>query len=83
MKISSALLQILNKTYEPSSMINLTFRGNDLAIKTNEDGEAILLFIGKLTGEGTVKGERYARRLKKDEQGNTVKDHWELKGKAS
>ncbi|WP_256013524.1 hypothetical protein [Desertivirga xinjiangensis] len=64
-------------------MINLTFKGNDLAIKTNEDGEAILLFIGKLTSEGTVKGERYARRLKKDDKGNVIKDHWELKGKAS
>jgi len=36
-----------------------------------------------MTESGSIKGERYARTLKKDSQGNLIKDHWELKGKAS
>ncbi|WP_207427179.1 hypothetical protein [Pedobacter sp. SYSU D00535] len=83
MKLSEDLLKLLSKTYEPSTMINSTFKGYDLAFKTNEEGLPILLFMGKMTEKGSVKGERYARTLKKDRDGNTIKDHWELKGKAS
>jgi len=83
MKLGEPILKILNKTYEPSSMINTTFKDYDLAFKTNEEGLPILLFMGKMTESGSIKGERYARTLKKDSQGNLIKDHWELKGKAS
>jgi hypothetical protein len=54
-----------------------------LSFRTDEDGNAILLFIGKKTEAGTIKGERYARTLKKDREGKIFKDHWELKGKAT
>ncbi|WP_207535097.1 hypothetical protein [Desertivirga arenae] len=83
MALNDGLLKLLNKTYEPSAMINSVYKGNDLAFKTNEEGLPILLFIGKLDNKGQVKGERYTRRLAKDEQGKIIKDHWELKGKAS
>jgi hypothetical protein len=83
MALSEGLIKILNKTYEPSAMVNSEFKGNDLAFKTNEEGLPILLFIGKLDDTGQIKGERYARRLAKDAKGNIVKDHWELKGKAT
>jgi hypothetical protein len=33
--------------------------------------------------QGKIKGERYARTLKYDREGNLIKDHWELKGKAT
>lgn len=81
MKIGDALLKKLNKKYEASSMVALKFRGYDLAMKTDEDGNPIVLFIGKADKEGRIKGDRYARRLLKDAQGNILKDHWDYKGK--
>jgi len=33
--------------------------------------------------DGSIKGERYVRTLKHDKEGKIIKDHWELKGKAS
>lgn len=83
MKLSEPLIKILAKMYEPSSMINSSYKGNDIALKTDAEGNAVLLFIGKATEKGTIKGERYARTLKKDKDGNIIKDHWELKGKAT
>jgi hypothetical protein len=83
MKPLEGLSKILDKTYEPSTMISTTFKGNDLAFKTNEEGLPKLLFIGTMNEKGTIKGERYTRRLAKDDSGKTIKDHWELKGKAS
>lgn len=83
MKLSDELLKILSKIYEPSSMTSMQFKGKDVAFKTDEEGRPILLFIGELTGAGTIKGERYARRLAFDKAGNLLKDHWEQKGKAS
>ena len=83
MKLGTELLDLLSKKYTPKGMINLKFKGNDLAIKTDEDGNPVLLFLGKLNDQGQVVGSRYARTLKKDLEGNIYKDHWELKGKAS
>jgi hypothetical protein len=83
MKLSDDLIKKLAKTYEPSTLIQDSFRGNDIAFKTDADGNAIQLFVGKRTQDGTIKGERYARTLKRDTNGNLIKDHWEAKGKAS
>jgi hypothetical protein len=79
--IGEPLLKKLNKLYEPSALINLKFKSYDLAIKTDEDGNPILLFIGKADKEGKIKGDRYARRLLKDHAGKIIKDHWDHKGK--
>lgn len=81
MKIGEPLLKILNKQYEPQSMVQLRFRGHDLAIKTDAEGNAAVLFIGKANTQGLIKGDRYARRLLKDAEGKVVKDHWDYKGK--
>lgn len=83
MKLAPDLLKLLNRRYEPQSMINKKFKGFDLVIKTDEEGNPVLLFLGKLDEKGQVKGSRYARTLKKDREGKIFKDHWELKGKAS
>lgn len=83
MKLSADLLKRLGKKYEPSVMVYDRFRGNDLAFKTDEDGNAIQLFIGKLKEDGTIKGERYARTLKHDKNGKPFKDHWDRKGKTN
>ena len=83
MPLNEDLRKKLAKFYEPSIMVELRYKGYDVALKTNEDGNAVQLFIGKKTEQGTIKGERYTRTLKKDKEGKIVKDHWELKGKAT
>jgi hypothetical protein len=83
MSLSYHLQLKLTKRYEPSSMVSMKYKGNDLTFKTDEEGNPIVLFIGKELPNGKIRGERYARRLKRDEKGNVIKDHWELKGKAS
>ena len=83
MKLADELQKKLNKLYEPSSLVQMKFRGNDIAFKTDEKGNAIVLFIGKMNAEGKIKGNRYTRVLKYDDKGNKIKDHWDLKGKAT
>ena len=83
MALGEDLQKKLSKKFEPSAMVETAYKGYDLAIKTDEEGNAVLLFIGKKTAQGTIKGERYARTLKKDREGKVFKDHWELKGKAT
>lgn len=83
MALSEDLQKKLGKTFESSSIVEMKYKGYDISFKTNEDGDAILLFIGKKTAQGTIKGERYSRTLKKDKEGKIFKDHWELKGKAT
>lgn len=81
MKIGYSLLRQLNKKYDPSTMVQRRFKGYDLAMKTDEEGNPVLLFIGTADEQGTIKGDRYARRLLKNEQGQVVKDHWDYKGR--
>lgn len=83
MKLSDDLIKILTKTFEPSTLIQDNFRGNAIAYKTDADGNAVQLFVGKRSEDGTIKGERYARTLKRNRAGTLIKDHWEDKGKAS
>ena len=83
MKLSDALIKKLSQSYPPSAMMNMVFKGNDLSFKTDEKGHAVLLLIGKRNAAGEIKGERYARTLKYDRSGQLIKDHWELKGKAT
>lgn len=82
MKIGPELKKKLSKTYEPSSMVQMEFKGNDLAFKTDPEGNPVVLFIGRKTDAGNIKGERFIRTLKKDAGGAIIKDHWDLKGKA-
>ncbi|HEX8461976.1 MAG TPA: hypothetical protein VF623_11120 [Segetibacter sp.] len=83
MALGEDLQKKISKKFEPSSTLEMKFKGYDLSFKTDEEGNAILLFIGKKTEAGTIRGERYARTLKKDREGKIFKDHWELKGKAT
>jgi hypothetical protein len=83
MKLSEELQKLLSKRYEPSSLIDMRFKGNDVSFKTDEEGNPVLLFIGARNSEGNIKGERYARTLKKDREGKIFKDHWELKGRST
>jgi hypothetical protein len=81
--LKEPILKVLNKTYEPLAMVELKFKRYDLAIKTDEQGRPILLFMGEKDVAGRIKGERYARRLVTDAEGKVVKDHWDHKGKAT
>lgn len=83
MKLKEPVLKILSKQYEPSAMVETTFKRYVLSMKTDEQGRPILLFIGQKDENGQIKGERYARRLKIAEDGTIIKDHWEHKGKAT
>lgn len=83
MALGEDLQKILAKKFEPSSTVQMKYKGYDLSFKTDDEGNAILLFIGKKAEQGTIKGERYNRTLKKDRAGKIFKDHWELKGKAT
>jgi hypothetical protein len=81
MKFGPQLLQLLSKTYEPSTMVETTFSCYDLTFKTDDKGRPVLLFIGKKDVKGKIKGERFARRLLNDDSGNIIKDYWDAKGK--
>jgi hypothetical protein len=83
MAIGVELEKKLKKKFEPSSMISMRYKNFDMMIRTDADGNAIQLFIGKANAEGTIKGERYTRTLKQDSTGKILKDHWEKKGRAS
>lgn len=83
MKLSDALIKKLGQAYAPSTVVDMAFKGNDLSFKTDENGNAVLLFIGKRNPDGNIKGERYARTLKYDRSGQLIKDHWERKGKST
>jgi hypothetical protein len=80
MPLGAAIQKILNKKYEPSSFIEKRFRDYDLGFKTDEEGNPVLLFLGKKTADGHIRGQRYARRLVKDPQGKLIRDHWDDKG---
>ena len=83
MALSAQLIKKLDQRYEVSSRIDLRYKGLDLSIKTNAEGFPVLLFIGQRNNEGVVKGDRYVRTLIFGDDGRKIKDHWELKGKAS
>lgn len=81
MKLNQLLLLKLSKKYEPSAMIDMKFKGKDLSVKTDNEGNPIVLFIGKMQDNGKIKGERYTRTLVRGADGYLMKDHWDLKGK--
>jgi len=80
MKLGERLLKHLNKKYEPSRMVAFRFGRYDVAMKTDEEGNPILAFVGKADERGIIKGDQYARRLLKDGAGMVIKDHWDYKG---
>lgn len=81
MVLGDEIFKILNKLYEPGRFIEMKFKRYDIGFKTDEAGRPVLLFIGQLDETGKIKGERFARRLKFDENGKVLKDHWDNKGK--
>lgn len=83
MELKEPVLKVLNKVYEPNSLIEKPFKRSHMAFKTDEMGRPVLLFLGERVADGKIKGERFTRRLKIDKDGKVIKDHWEHKGKAN
>lgn len=81
MAIGTELEKKLSKLYEPSSTLDLKFKGNDITIVTNKEGEAVTLFIGKRKDNNIITGERYSRRIIKDKEGKIIKSHWDNQGR--
>ncbi|RYZ19483.1 MAG: hypothetical protein EOO16_19830 [Chitinophagaceae bacterium] len=83
MKLGERLLKELNKKFAPSETRQLKAAGYDILVNTDELGNAIQAFIGRADPHGSIRGDRFARTLKYDWEGQLIKDHWERKGKAS
>lgn len=83
MALGEDLVKKLAKKFEADTMVRMRYKSYDLAIRTDKEGNAVQLFMGKANEEGVIKGDRYARTLKYDREGKLIKDHWERKGKAT
>ncbi len=83
MPLKPALLKKLAGTFPSNTMVPLHFHGLDAFIRIGPDGLAWQLFLGKLDTSGRIRGERYVRTYKLDPDGRVIKDHWDLKGRAS
>ncbi|MCD8738994.1 hypothetical protein LT679_00140 [Mucilaginibacter roseus] len=83
MKLGEEILKVLNKIYEPDTMVEKRFKRYDIAFKTDGYGRPILLFFGEKDERGHIKGERFARRLITAPDGTVIKDHWENKGRST
>ncbi|MGA0557927.1 hypothetical protein ACO2Q8_14815 [Larkinella sp. VNQ87] len=81
MKIGNRLLKHLTKKYEPSKLVSFRFGRYDVALKTDEEGNAVLAFVGQANEQGIIRGDQFTRRLVKDTSGAFIKDHWDYKGK--
>lgn len=81
--MGKALEAKMDKTYKPSSRIDMEFRGKDVTFYTNENGEPITLYIGRRKENGDIAGEVYSRRIKKRENGAIKESHWDNQGKVT
>lgn len=80
--LGEGVRKLLNKQYPALSINEITYRGRDIAFKTDNEGRPVLLFIGKKIAPGKIRGERYVRSMITTSEGK-LKDHWEKKGKAT
>ncbi len=83
MPLGDDLIRRISKKFGSSETISLRYRNYDVVLKTDADGNAKQMFIGKADANGNITGDRYIRVLKHDQEGNIIKDHWDRKGRAS
>ena len=81
MALSEVILKKINKVFAPNTWVEMQFRTYDIVLKTDDQGNAIQMFIGKMKEDGMIKGERYSRKIVKDKEGKIIKQHWDRKGK--
>lgn len=82
MKLAEKLVKLINRKYEPGTMVSLRFGQQDIRLRTDKEGNAAQMFIGK-EKEGVIRGDRYSRTIITNREGQLLKDYWERKGKAS
>ena len=73
----------LNKILTPNAHIEDHYKNLDLTILTNENGEAVTLYIGKRKENGKIAGEVFYRKIKKRENNIITESHWDNQGKVS
>jgi hypothetical protein len=83
MSLGPDLVKKISRKHEPSALVPMRFRNYDLLLRTDEQGNAVQLFIGKSDHKGRIKGERYVRNMVFDREGKLIKDHWDRKGKTN
>ena len=83
MELQESIRKILSKKYKPSSVIETRHERYDIAIKTDREGDPMVLLMGRKDEKGHIRGERFTRRLKQTLNGNIIKDRWEHKGQTS
>lgn len=84
MALGPKLIEKLNKVYAPDSRLDLNYHGKDLTLITNALGEPVTLFIGSRQEDGAISGERYVRKIIRDQNTNKIqRSHWDLKGKVT
>lgn len=83
MALGEKILKKINRKFNPSDTITFHYLSYDFLLKTNAEGNAIQMFMGRANEQGMIKGDRYARTMKFDRDGTLIKDHWERKGKAT
>jgi hypothetical protein len=83
MSLKPGLLKKLAQLYPPNELVQFQFKGLSAAVRIGPDGRAWQLFLGKLDPNGRIRGERYVRTYKEGPDGKVIKDHWDLKGRAS
>lgn len=81
MSLGEKLIKKLEKPFPPKARIDDVFKGNDYTLLTNDNGEAVSLYIGKRKENGDIKGEYYTRKIIKDSSGKIIKNHWDNKGR--
>lgn len=81
MKLGGEILKLLNQIYAADSMIERQVGRYHLNFKTDAFGRPVLLFLGKHSRNGKIKGERFTRHIITDAAGKVIKDHWDNKGK--
>ncbi len=82
MKLADKLVKLINRKHEPGTMVSLRFGQQDIRLRTDKEGNAVQMFIGR-EKEGVIWGDRYSRTIITDREGQLLKDYWERKGKAS
>ena len=80
MPLSEDLIKKLKQRFLPNSTVEFRFRGKDMTVITDKEGNAIQLFIGQRKENGFIKGDRYSRKMVVDKEGKLFKDHWDRKG---
>lgn len=84
MPLNQKLQQELSKIYEPRQRYYKRFAGKDMTFITNDLGEPVTLFIGSRNSDGSIKGERFVRKIVRHADRQAIlKSHWESKGKVS